>query len=202
MKSHRYATAGLFVTGLLIAVPTAARAQESWRYGADYRTFEQQAYDNGYREGIAQGEMDARARVAFSFARNRDYRDADAGYRGGGDLSDYRPMFRRGFEAGYTEGYDRRARESGLATPRAGEPYPAPSTALLNPAAQIGFQDGYDVGRNDSRDRETYDPVRADRYREADHKYDRRYGTREEFKHAYRLGFEQGYEQGYRVGRR
>ena len=68
-------------------------------------------------------------------------------------------------------------------------------------AEQRAFRDGYDAGLKDARARDTYDPVRSDRYRDADHHYNGRYGSREVFKRDYRAGFAQGYEQGYRVGR-
>jgi hypothetical protein len=192
--------AGMLAAGLAFAASTTAHAQERSRYGSQvYQTFEQRAYENGYREGIAQGETDARSRLEFSFGRSREYRDADAGFQGGGDSRDYRLMFRRGFEAGYADGYEGRARESGPLVPRASEVSPIPRSAL-SPAAQIGFEDGYDVGRSDARDRESYDPVRSNRYRDADHHYEQKYGTRDDFKRLYRLGFEQGYEQGYRIG--
>jgi hypothetical protein len=61
-----------------------------------------------------------------------------------------------------------------------------------------GYRDGYDKGREDARDNDSYDPVRHSRYRSADRGYDRRYGTREEYKFVYRDGFEAGYDVGYR----
>jgi hypothetical protein len=60
-----------------------------------------------------------------------------------------------------------------------------------------GYNDGYDKGREDARDRDSYDPVRHSRYRSADHGYDRRDGSKEEYKQVYRAGFESGYEDGY-----
>ena len=70
-------------------------------------------------------------------------------------------------------------------------------------AAEIGFRDGIEAGRDDARRRERFDPVRARRYRSADHDYDRRYGSRDDYKREYRSAFQAGYEQGYRgSGRR
>jgi hypothetical protein len=197
----------LIAVGLLFAVPARASAQaDSYQYRPTYQAFDQRAYDNGFREGLTQGEQDARLRREFSFARNQDFRDADIGFRrSDGDLGEYRRVFRVGFEAGYSQGFDRTARELGYASPRAAQPlypaYPEARAVDLSEAARIGFQDGYDVGRKDARDHESYDPVRSGRYRSADHDYDRRYGSLDGFKRDYRIGFEQGYEQGYRVGR-
>jgi hypothetical protein len=60
-----------------------------------------------------------------------------------------------------------------------------------------GYKDGYDKGREDARDRDSYDPVRHSRYRSGDRGYNRRYGSKEEYKHVYREGFLAGYENGY-----
>jgi hypothetical protein len=201
-RAHRFLPAGLLAAGLLTTMPSAASAQ---RYPRDYQRAEQRAYDNGYREGMARGEQDARARRDFSFVRYEEYRRADEGYRvGDGDLRDYRETFRQGFEAGYTDSYDRTMREERAVPlgrqPIYRSPYPvSPRSSVLSPAARIGYQDGLEVGRKDARDGESYDPVRSDRYRSANHEYDRKYGTRDEFKREYRDGFEQGYEQGYRA---
>jgi hypothetical protein len=198
--AHRYAATGLFMASLLTTLPAQSRAQDpSYRY----QPADQRAYDNGYRDGLMRGEEDARGRRVFSFARNPEYRDADLGYRSGEiDLSEYRRAFRQGFEAGYTAAYDRAERDY-RTMPRAAEPIPpvGPRSEYMTAAEQIGFRDGYDAGVKDARDRESSDPVRSDRYRDADHHYNSRYGSRELFKRDYRVGFEQGYEQGYRVGR-
>ena len=69
-----------------------------------------------------------------------------------------------------------------------------------SPAADIGYRDGLEAGRNDGRDRDRFDPVGAKRYREGDHDYNSRYGSREDYKREYRAAFEQGYREGY--GRR
>jgi hypothetical protein len=61
-----------------------------------------------------------------------------------------------------------------------------------------GYKDGYDKGREDARDNDSYDPVRHSRYRSGDHGYDRRYGSKDDYKIVYRDGFEDGYNAGYR----
>jgi hypothetical protein len=63
---------------------------------------------------------------------------------------------------------------------------------------QTGYQDGLDKGREDARDRDSYDPVRHSRYRSADRGYDRQYGSKDQYKLIYRDGFEAGYSDGYR----
>ena len=63
---------------------------------------------------------------------------------------------------------------------------------------QSGQRDGYEKGREDARDNDSYDPVRHSWYRSGDRGYNNRYGTRDDYKLVYRDGFESGYERGYR----
>jgi hypothetical protein len=69
-------------------------------------------------------------------------------------------------------------------------------------AYENGFRDGVEAGRDDARHHERFDPIRAKRYRQGDHDYDRRYGSRDDYQREYRAAFQQGYEQGYRQFRR
>ena len=71
-----------------------------------------------------------------------------------------------------------------------------------SPASENGYRDGYAQGRDDARDGDRHDPVRASRYRSGDHDYNGRYGSRDDYKREYRAAFVQGYEQGYRESRR
>jgi hypothetical protein len=61
-----------------------------------------------------------------------------------------------------------------------------------------GLNDGLADGRSDARHHRRFQLEQAERYRSADHGYDRRYGPRPEWERAYRDGFRQGYERGYR----
>ena len=61
-----------------------------------------------------------------------------------------------------------------------------------------GYNDGIDKGREDGRDRDSYDPNRHSRYRSADHGYEKRYGSKDEYKEVYREGFREGYNDAYR----
>ena len=86
--------------------------------------------------------------------------------------------------------------------PRAGyPPPPPPREAYVSAAARTGYRDGFDAGRDDARHRDRFDPVRARRYRDGDHDYDRRYGSRDDYKREYRSSFERGYRDGYGRGR-
>ena len=184
------------------------------------RQVDDRAYRNGYAEGRAQGENDARRGRRFDFERHSEYRNAQNGYGGYGSRNEYRQVYRQGFETGYDEGFRRYAR-NGYPNQYPSDRYPSGqypsgqyptrppvydrgpvygSPAYRSPAAENGFRDGLEQGQRDARDGHRFDPVRASRYRQGDHDYNSRYGSRDEYKREYRSAFEQGYRQGY--GRR
>jgi hypothetical protein len=119
-KMHRLIPALMLATGVAIAAPACA---QTYGYGGGYgrypdggyaRQIERRAYDKGYREGLEEGRNDARRHRDFAPARHDEYRDADDGYhRGDGDREFYRRNYRRGFEVGYRESFDRFGRWDG-----------------------------------------------------------------------------------------
>ena len=196
----------IVVAALSIATAACATTGGYSRYPTNVRYVDERAYARGYEEGRSRGESDGRSNRRYDYQRHGVYRDADNGYRGYGDRSEYRTLFRQGFLAGYNDGFRRYSRQ-GYGYP--GRTYPEnyprtgyPGNRTFSPASQTGYRDGYDQGRSDARDRDRYDPVRASRYRSGDHDYDSRYGSREDYKREYRAAFQQGYEQGYRDYRR
>jgi hypothetical protein len=209
LSRYRYFPALLLVAGVWIATPACAAQTYGYRDRGYARELERRAYDNGFREGLQEGQNDARRGHDFSYERHNEFRDADQGFRrGDGDRDLYRRSYRQGFETGYGEAYKRFAPNDGR-SPR-GSAYPTypiippyatspeyPSGRGVSLAAQNGHRDGFDAGRNDARDRARFDPVRAKRYREGDHDYDNRYGSRDDYKRDYRAAFEQGYREGY-----
>jgi hypothetical protein len=212
----RYLPAGL-LAALIFSTPACASRGALYRYPNGARGgVDQRAYSTGYDEGRQRGEQDARRRRSFDYQRHNDYRDADAGYRGG-NRSSYRSVFRQGFVAGYNDGY-RLYSQGGYSQggypqggypqgryPQGGYPqggYGNAGTYASSPAAQNGYRDGYEQGRNDARGGSRFDPVGARRYRSGDQDYDRRYGSRDDYKREYRSAFQAGYEQGYRGSRR
>jgi hypothetical protein len=206
---YRYLPALLLVAGVGVATP--ACADQLYGYGRPGRggqNIERRAYDYGYREGLEQGLSDARRGRDFSYTRHDEYRDGDHGYsRNEGDREFYRRSFRQGFQTGYTEAFNQNARGGyGRGPVYERGPIVAPgypqNRGYGSPAAQNGYRDGLEVGRNDARDRERFDPVRAKRYRQGDHDYNNRYGSRDEYKREYRAAFEQGYREGYGSARR
>jgi hypothetical protein len=212
----RYLPAGL-LAALVFSTPACASQGALYRYPNGARGgVDQRAYSTGYDEGRQRGEQDARRRRSFDYQRHGDYRDADDGYRGG-DRRAYRSVFRQGFVAGYNDGY-RRYAQGGYSQggypqsryPQGGYPpvayprgrYGSTGTYASSPAAQNGYRDGYEQGRNDARGGNRFDPVGARRYRSGDQDYDGRYGSRDDYKREYRAAFQAGYEQGYGGPRR
>jgi hypothetical protein len=197
-------------------------------YSDDYRQSYYEArriaYDNGYREGLRDGESAARHRRPFDIQREKDWRKADAGYnRSYGDKDRYRDSFRSGYSDGYRAAYDRvydggyydgrsGRRDGGWNRypgnyPQNGRNYPYGrygdyGTGVAHIAFQNGLNDGYEKGLDDARDRKYPDPRRQKWYREGDRHYEGRYGSREAYKDQYRRGFEEGYQRAYRDARR
>ena len=217
----RYLPAGLLAALLFSTPACASQGALVSLPNAAPRGVDQRAYSIGYDEGRQRGEQDARRRRSFDYQRHNDYRDADDGYRGRGDRSSYRSVFRQGFVAGYNDGY-RRYSQGGYSQggypqgypqgryPQGGYPqgpypqggYGSAGGYASSPAAQNGYRDGYEQGRNDARGRNRFDPVGARRYRSGDQDYNGRYGSRDDYKREYRAAFQTGYEQGYRGSRR
>jgi hypothetical protein len=117
MRPVSYALTALLVTGLSWAAPADAQAQFGQRQRGGY-SVQGSAYDNGYREGLAEGARDARDGRGGNARRHDVYRDGDRGYDGRyGNRGQYKQAFRDGFERGYSEGYSQYSR-SGRAVPR------------------------------------------------------------------------------------
>jgi len=168
------------------------------------------AYDNGFREGIEEGEKDARSRDRFYYQDEGDFKNGDKGYsRSYGDKNMYRQTFRTGFADGYTEGYNRYSRGYDNGRYGTGGGYgqggyggygnvPRDTRYGSSAAFDIGRRDGHEKGLEDARGRHAFDPRRHKWYREGDREYNSRYGSRDLYKDEYRRGFTAGYEQGYR----
>jgi flagellar biosynthesis/type III secretory pathway protein FliH len=220
----------LGVVGLVLASPASAqlaglsdvnRPSYADEARQPYNESRRVAYDNGYREGVKEGERDARSRDTFNYQDERTWQRADKGYhRSFGDWERYQQTFRTGYAAGYSDAYRRFApsygsRGSGGVYPntRGGSVYPGQGYGYpgqggygypgqggygYSPAFSNGVNDGYDKGREDARDRDSFDPLRHKWYREGDRNYRSSYGPRQQYENLYRQGFKEGYERGYR----
>lgn len=204
-RLHRILPLALALTAL---VGGSACASHAYHRHPSPRTFDDRGYYYGYEDGRRHGEGDARHGRSYDYDRHGDFRSSDDGYRGYGSRHRYRQDYRQGFVAGYDEGYRRHARDY-----RGQRPYwdgRGPTwdggrrgAFYRSAAGEHGYRDGFSQGRDDARDGDRYDPVRAERYRSGDHDYDHGYGSREDYKRAYRAAFQQGYDEGYRgAGRR
>ncbi len=69
-------------------------------------SFERIAFDNGYRDGLREGEKDDRHNDRFDYRDEGRYRSGDSGYRREyGPRYEYVSGYRRGFVEGYRRGY-------------------------------------------------------------------------------------------------
>jgi flagellar biosynthesis/type III secretory pathway protein FliH len=204
-------TATVAFISLLAVLATAdvARAQFAGPWA--------QAFQEGYSRGTRAGQEDGRRGQSFNFSDEADWRRADAGYRSQyGPVERYRAEFRRGYEQGYRSGYETYGRgRGGYGSGRSdlppygrgrgrgpGDGY-GYGYGYGNPRAfDMGYNDGYEAGLDDGRDRRRFDPIAEGRYRSGDRGYEREYGSRESYKIAYREAFKQGYQTGYEDGRR
>ncbi len=82
--------------------------------------------------------------------------------------------------------------------PQGGYGYPRNGGYAYSPAFANGTNDGYEKGREDAKDRDSYDPNRHKWFREGDHDYKSSYGPRSQYENVYRQGFQEGYDRGYR----
>jgi flagellar biosynthesis/type III secretory pathway protein FliH len=217
----------LGVVGLALATTASAQLADrpDWTrpsYAEEarqpYNESRRAAYDNGYREGVKEGEHDARRREAFNYQDERTWQRADKGYHRSFGASDrYQQTFRTGYAAGYSDAYRRytpdyygngttvypNTRGSyGYGYPgspgQGGYGYPGSGRYGYSPAHANGVNDGYEKGREDARDRDSYDPLRHKWYRAGDHDYKNEYGPRQQYENVYRQGFKEGYDRGYR----
>jgi flagellar biosynthesis/type III secretory pathway protein FliH len=201
------------VSGQIVSRPDWNRPSYSDEAQQPFYESRRVAYDNGYREGVREGERDGRRRAAFNYQDQRTWQRADKGYhRSLGDWPRYQQVFRTGFAAGYSDAYRRFAPNYGYGgygnggygpggvypNTRGGYGYPSPRGSGYSPAYANGVNDGYEKGREDARDRDSYDLLRHKWYRSGDHDYKSSYGPRQQYENLYRQGFKEGYDRGYR----
>jgi flagellar biosynthesis/type III secretory pathway protein FliH len=215
-KTHFHIVPAVTLAAAALAAPAQAQLSRSaslLAYSADERSSyydaRRAAYDNGYREGLKEGEKDARRGDRFEFRDEGAFRDGDKGYRRQfGDRERYRQTFRSGFAAGYSDAYQRlnvrhdRGRWERDGWYRGNTGYGGYGSRYgYSPALENGARDGYEKGIEDARKNRSFDPVRHKWYRDAERHYRGEYGSRERYRDVYRRGFQQGYERGYREAR-
>ena len=163
----------------------------------DERTW--QRADKGYHRSYGDA---GRYQQSFRSGYSNGYSD---GYRRYAPNSGYEattyPSTRGGY--GYPQGsYPQGGYPQGgypqVGYPQGGTGYPRNGGYAYSPAFANGTNDGYEKGREDARDRDSYDPNRHKWYREGDHDYKSSYGPRSQYENVYRQGFTEGYDRGYR----
>jgi hypothetical protein len=100
------------VMGMALAVPAAAEARDQYGRGARVRDYRYESYagragfEKGYEDGLKRGRRDGDRGDRFDVTRDGKYRDGDHGYKSSyGPRSQYVRAYRRGFEAGYGDGF-------------------------------------------------------------------------------------------------
>ena len=189
------------VSALMLAVP-AARLDAQVLRGPS--SLSGPAYDEGYRRGERVGQEDGRRGASFNFGIALDFRRGDIGWTARfGSRDRYRDDFRVGFEAGYRSGFERFRAAGRVAPPFASRDRVAGGFGYgttRDLASSNGFNDGYQEGVSDGRNRHRDAPTAESRYRNGDHGYGGWYGPREAYRANYRRAFIDGYENGYRDG--
>lgn len=114
MTSSRLLRKLALAAALLTTVALTDVAQQA--FAAQYPQPDQwrhTARDNGYRAGYEAGRQDAANGRPYDFRDHQIYQQARLGYREvpGVDVGTYRMLFRTGFEAGYDDGFNRRAEQ-------------------------------------------------------------------------------------------
>ena len=187
------------------------------------------AYDNGYREGIKEGEKDARSRDVYSYQDERAWQRADKGYhRSYGDWDRYQQSFRTGFAAGYSDGYRRYAptygypgnggvypnTRGGYGYPQVGYPqggypqggYRYPDQGGYGYPGNYGYNPAYSNGVNDGYEKGREDARDRDSYDPLRHKWYRKgdhdYKSSYGPKQQYENVYRQGFKDGYERGYR
>jgi hypothetical protein len=87
-------------------IPPQSRQDPYYGGGGARGRFGSPAAQNGYRDGLEQGQRDARKGDRFDPVRAKQYRQGDHDYdRRYGSRDDYKRDYRAGFQQGYDEGY-------------------------------------------------------------------------------------------------
>jgi hypothetical protein len=92
--------------GVSVGVVIASDHDGYYGRGGYRVNVERIAYDNGYRDGIHEGEKDIRHHDRYEYRDEGRYRSGDAGYHYEyGPRYAYVSAYRRGFAEGYRHGY-------------------------------------------------------------------------------------------------
>ena len=160
---------------------------------------EQYGYQNGYRDGINRGREEGREHDRYD-GRSVDWRHASRGYQSWmGPIDLYRSAYQDGYRNGFDDGYRSASRgwndwdRDRYYRPGSYDPSPYGRGFGSRQAFDYGYQDGFNVAREDIAKRKPYNPEPRGKYDDRDHGYRREYGD----KNAYRATYSDGYRRGY-----
>jgi flagellar biosynthesis/type III secretory pathway protein FliH len=227
------------VIALALASPAHAQTRGWLDNNRSYSAPEQQsfydarrvAYDNGFREGIKQGEKDGRGNRPFAYQDEKTFQRADKGYhREFGAMERYRQTFRTGYAAGYSDGYERYAPAygygrygnenerygGGRAVPRrdTGGRYPGAGTYPVYPQQYPGSYGQYGAyretavqnGFRDGYEKGAEDARKSRSFDPVRHAWyrsgDRHYESRYGSREQYKDIYREGFKAGYERGYR
>lgn len=220
--------------GVMIASSASAQAQYrdyNGRYG--YQQWSRDrvtdyAFKLAYHNAYTDAERLGRSRFRPSYRDMPGYRNDNTGYMTWmGYQNDYHSAYRRGYEAGFNESMQGRARRFnrddvervlGADLERVYEHERGDRNGgrdrddwrdrddkrrgdrndIVRIAQQNGYRDGLRNGQEDRTRRRGHDFERDNSYRDATSGYRSEFGNRDFYRQAYREGFRRGYEEGYR----
>ena len=230
-KRIRNGVGGILVTITLmvgIAILSNITAQAQYPYGNDpygsqnnvYRIASQQ----GYRDGVVQGQEHARKNKRYNPEGTSKFKDAKEGYRSEyGNKDAYKQSYRDGFRRGYDRGFGQNGTYGGY-DPQNGHNYPPYENKndpyygnndpyygndrnvnyggngrndLYRIAREQGYRDGVDHGAEHAREGKSYNPEGTKHYKQATEGYRSEYGSKDTYKQVYRDSFRRGYDQGF-----
>ena len=234
-----FLVSALGVVGLALASPAAAqlaggidlnRPTYADEARQPYNESRRVAYDNGYREGVKEGERDARSRNTFNYQDERTWQRADKGYhRSFGDWDRYQQTFRTGFAAGYSDAYRRFVpdygyrgnggvypntqggygypNQGGYGYPsQGGYGYPGQSGYGYPSQGRYGYGPAYSNGVNDGYEKGREDARDRDSYDPLRHKWyregDHDYKSQYGPRPQYQNVYREGFKEGYERGYR
>ena len=160
-----------------------------------HRSFgDRDRYAQSFRVGYSAGYSDGYRRYGPVYNDRGGYYPNTGGYRypGNGNPGYGNPGYGNPGYGNPGYGYP------GNRSPNGGYGYPADYGYNNSPAYSNGVSDGYEKGREDARDRDSYDVLRHKWYREGDRNYRSSYGPRQQYSDVYRQAFREGYDRGYR----
>jgi hypothetical protein len=197
-RTIRMAAYALVLTLVTSGLALAQDDDDYYRRGNSDQA-RQYGYQNGYRDGVAQGRHEGQENDPYDF-HTPDWRQATRGYENWmGPVNRYQRGYQDGYANGFQSGFqsvsnrwrdndgdrDDRYRENWR--DRDGD---RDGRSL---AYQTGYQDGSGVAQRDIARHNRYNPNPRGQFDDEDHGYRREYGSKDQYKSEYAAGYRAGY---------